>query len=187
MLNQNTIIIILICFLILIILVPSIKKSLLFLQKTKFNKLGKSSKLRVVKQISDAVINLSKNKIGAIITIINKESIDKFRTDGIEINANISSQLIVSIFQKDSPVHDGALIIENDKITHIGTFYKITSKSIDLKYGARHRAAVGVSEKSDSLTIVTSEESGLISFVKFGKISKIKKQDLNYKITEYLK
>ena len=186
--NYDVIVIFLLGFLFVLQIIPLVWKALLFLfQKTKFNKLGKSSQLRVVRQIASAVEILSKSKIGAIITIINKKSIDNFRTDGVEINANISSQLIISIFQKSSPLHDGALIIDNDKIIYAGTFYKLTNKSIDLKYGARHRAAIGISEKSDSLTIVTSEESGLISFVKDGRVFKVKKQDLQGKIIQYLK
>jgi DNA integrity scanning protein DisA with diadenylate cyclase activity len=96
----------------------------------------------LIKQVNNAIEVLTKNKIGAIITIINKDKIDKYRTDGLEVNANISAQLIISVFQKKSPLHDGALIIDNNKIAYVGTFYKITSRSIDNKYGARHRAAL---------------------------------------------
>ncbi len=156
-------------------------------QKTRFRKLGQSSQIRLIKQVNNAIEVLTKNKIGAIITIINKDKIDKYRTDGLEVNANISAQLIISVFQKKSPLHDGALIIDNNKIAYVGTFYKITSRSIDNKYGARHRAALWISEKTDSLTIVTSEETRAISFVKKGKIFEIKKDNFQEKLVEYLK
>lgn len=156
-------------------------------KRTKYRQMGQSSQIRLIRQLHDAVEDLSKNKTGAIITIINKQDIDHLRTDGIMIDANISSSLILAIFNKTSPIHDGAIIINNKKITYAGTFYKITSKSVDNKYGARHRAALGISEQSDALTIVVSEETGTVSFVIAGQAHKIKLQDFQEKLVEYLK
>ncbi|MDK2819244.1 MAG: DNA integrity scanning protein DisA nucleotide-binding domain protein, partial [Mycoplasmataceae bacterium] len=107
----------------------------------KKNKIGTSSKIRLINQVREAVEYLSKTKTGAIITIENNDIIDSFRTDGIILDANISSSLIISLFNKYSPLHDGAIIIRENKILYAATYYKITKKSIDNKYGARHRAA----------------------------------------------
>lgn len=135
--------------------------------------LGESTKIRLIHQIREALEYLSKNKIGAIITIEQKENLDMLRTDGVIIDANISSSLIISIFNKYCPLHDGAIIIRGSKIYYAATYYKITKKSIDNHYGARHRAALGISEISDSITLVVSEETGGISIAKKGVLSTI--------------
>ena len=136
--------------------------------------LGESTRIRLIHQIREALEYLSKNKIGAIITIEQKENLDMLRTDGVIIDANISSSLIISIFNKYCPLHDGAIIIRGSKIYYAATYYKITKKSIDNHYGARHRAALGISEISDSITLVVSEETGGISIAKKGVLSTIK-------------
>ena len=135
--------------------------------------LGESTRIRLIHQIREALEYLSKNKIGAIITIEQKENLDMLRTDGVIIDANISSSLIISIFNKYCPLHDGAIIIRDSKIYYAATYYKITKKSIDNHYGARHRAALGISEISDSITLVVSEETGGISIAKKGVLSTI--------------
>ena len=135
--------------------------------------LGESTRIRLIHQIREALEYLSKNKIGAIITIEQKENLDMLRTDGVIIDANISSSLIISIFNKYCPLHDGAIIIRGSKIYYAATYYKITKKSIDNHYGARHRAALGISEISDSITLVVSEETGGISIAKKGILSTI--------------
>lgn len=131
-----------------------------------YGRMGKSTQLRLINQLRESVQYLSEHKIGAIITIENKDNLDNLRTDGLIIDANISSSLIISIFNKTSPLHDGAIIIRDSKIVYASTFYKITRKSIDNRYGARHRAAIGISEVSDALTIVVSEETGVISIMR---------------------
>lgn len=148
-----------------------------FLKASLFSKLGSSTQIRIVHQLQDACTYMSNKKIGALITIELNTQLDNLRTDGVIIDASISSALILSIFHKSSPLHDGAMIIKNSKIKYVGTFYKITQSSISNKYGARHRAAMGISEQSDSLTIVVSEESGNISFFKDSKITKVKIND----------
>lgn len=135
--------------------------------------LGESTRIRLIHQIREALEYLSKNKIGAIITIEQKENLNMLRTDGVIIDANISSSLIISIFNKYCPLHDGAIIIRGSKIYYAATYYKITKKSIDNHYGARHRAALGISEISDSITLVVSEETGGISIAKKGVLSTI--------------
>lgn len=135
--------------------------------------LGESTRIRLIHQIREALEYLSKNKIGAIITIEQKENLDMLRTDGVIIDANVSSSLIISIFNKYCPLHDGAIIIRGSKIYYAATYYKITKKSIDNHYGARHRAALGISEISDSITLVVSEETGGISIAKKGVLSTI--------------
>ena len=156
-------------------------------KRTNYSNLGQSSKIRLIHSLNEATFELSSSKTGALITIVNKQPIDDFRTDGIKIDANISASLILSIFNKKSPLHDGAIIISDNKIAYAGTYYKITSKSINNRYGARHRAALGISEQTDALTIIVSEETGNITFTKQGQLIKIKQSEFQEKITEYLK
>ncbi|WP_171112352.1 diadenylate cyclase [Mycoplasma miroungirhinis] len=136
-------------------------------------KVSKSTKIRLIHQLKESLKYLSKTKTGALITIEMIDKLDNLRTDGVIIDANISSSLIISIFNKNTPLHDGAIVIRDNKIVYAATYYKITKKSIDNKYGARHRAAIGISEISDSITLVVSEENGTISLVKGGTISPI--------------
>ncbi|MCK5946093.1 MAG: DNA integrity scanning protein DisA nucleotide-binding domain protein [Mycoplasmataceae bacterium] len=174
-------------FIILVMIFPIfISLSKLLFRKTNYSQLGQSSKIRLVHQLFDAVTNLSETKTGAIITIINKQQLDDLRTDGVLVDANVSSSLMISLFQKQSPLHDGAIIIQNNKITYAATYYKITSKSIDNKFGARHRAAMGISEQTDSLTIIVSEETGGITFAKYGNFEKIRIEEFQEKLTANL-
>lgn len=156
-------------------------------KKTKFSGLGESSRIRLVRQLNDAVLEMSAQKTGAIITIVNKDPLENFRTDGIKIDSSISSSLILAIFNKYSPIHDGAIIIDEGKITYAATYYKITSRSVDNKYGARHRAAMGISEQTDALTIVVSEQTGAITFTKAAQFIVVRPSEFQEKLTEYLK
>ncbi|MGL5357986.1 MAG: DNA integrity scanning protein DisA nucleotide-binding domain protein [Metamycoplasmataceae bacterium] len=157
--------IVIMCFIILLIpFVVNFKKKVA--NKKTTNSLEISSKIRLIYQLKESVEYLSKTKTGAIITIENNDNIENLRTDGIKINASISSSLIISIFNKKSPLHDGAIIIKDNKIVYAATYFKITKKSINNKYGARHRAAMGISEICDATTIVVSEETGFITIAK---------------------
>lgn len=155
--------------------------------KRRFDKLGNSTQIRLINQLREAVEHFSANKIGALITIENSDNIDSLRTDGIILNADISSSLLVSIFNKESPLHDGAVIIRDNKIYYLATFYKISKKSIDNQYGARHRAPMGISEVCDALTIIVSEETGDVKFVKNGTFFKIRIEQFQEQLIKYLK
>ncbi|MBN0919091.1 DNA integrity scanning protein DisA nucleotide-binding domain protein [[Mycoplasma] gypis] len=150
-------------------------------------KVSKSSKIRLIHQLKESLEFLSKTKTGAIITIEMNEKLDSLRTDGVIIDANISSSLIISIFNKHTPLHDGAIIIRDNKILYAATYYKITKKSIDNRYGARHRAALGISEISDSVTLVVSEESGNITLARNGSLTTIANEQLQESLVNIFK
>ncbi len=154
--------------------------------KSNYKSLGKSSKVRLLHGLNEACAELSATKTGAIISIVKKDSLENFRTDGVKLDANISSSLVIALFRKDSPLHDGAIVIEDNRIVYAGTFYKITSNSVANKYGARHRAAIGISEQTDALTIVVSEETGKVSFAVDGKVVPIKLSEFQEQLTSYL-
>ncbi|ADE19678.1 diadenylate cyclase [Mycoplasma crocodyli] len=171
----------------IILLLPYFKN--IFISKirsTKYNKLGKSSQIRLINQLREAVGYLSKNKIGALITIENTDNIDNLRTDGVILNANISSSILISIFNKESPLHDGAVVIRDNKIYYASTFYKITKKSMDNHYGSRHRAALGISEICDAVTIVVSEETGVVRISKSGNIYDVRLEEFQEELIKNL-
>ncbi|WP_404824656.1 diadenylate cyclase [Mycoplasmopsis verecunda] len=157
------------------------------IKKTRYEKLGKSSQIRLINQLRESVEYFSKNKIGALITIENNDNIDNLRTDGVVLNSNISSSLLIAIFNKTSPLHDGAVVIRDNKIYYAATFYKITRKSVDPKYGSRHRAAMGISEQCDATTVVVSEEDGSIKILKGSIIQPVKLEQFQEQLIKYLK
>lgn len=122
--------------------------------------------------VSRAIMNMSKNKTGALIVLSNNLDLEKVLASGTELDAKISVPILLSIFYKDSPLHDGAVVIGNGKIMAAGCILPL-SESTDLprRAGLRHRAAVGLSERSDAMVIVVSEETGKVSIANKGKLS----------------
>ena len=119
--------------------------------------------------------NLKNNKTGALFVIERNNSLDFVRTTGDELNAIISSPIIESIFYKNSPLHDGAVIIEGNYITGSRVILPVTeNQNINSRLGLRHRAAIGITEKTDALAIVISEENGKLSLIKNGELTDIK-------------
>ncbi len=177
---------ILITIAIAIVLLPYfIKLISWFLRSNKFKKLKSEEKKMILHNICIAVDDLIVKKIGAIITIERKIPVKSFVNAGEEINADINPALITSIFQTKSPLHDGAIIISGNKITLAGTYYRVSTKKIDNKYGTRHRASLGISEQTDAITIVVSEERGKISITRNSTIKAVNKTDL-YTFLEYI-
>ena len=111
--------------------------------------------------IADAVFNMSSTKVGALITIEQHNTLDQYAERAIQLNSDVSKELLEQIFIKDSPLHDGGVIIRGNKIICAGAYYTLTQdQSLDKTVGSRHRAGVGISEITDSLTIIVSEETG---------------------------
>ena len=124
-----------------------------------------------IEEIIKSVNAMSKAKTGALILIERKNSLMDYEESGIKLNADISSQLIMNAFEKNTPLHDGAMIIRRNKITAATCYLPLSdNRNIDKKLGTRHRAAIGASEETDALIIVVSEETGAISIVEEGRI-----------------
>ena len=118
---------------------------------------------------------LKKNKTGALFVIEKNNSLDFVRTTGDELNCIISAPIIESIFFKNSPLHDGAVIIEGNYITGSRIILPVSeNENINSRLGLRHRAAIGITEKTDAIAIVISEENGKLSLVKNGELKQIK-------------
>ncbi len=125
-----------------------------------------------VLQITSACRNMQKTNTGALIVIPKQSNLDMIMQSGEKINADTNTQLIESIFFKNSPLHDGAIIIIDDKIIAARCVLPVTERTdIPKHMGLRHRAAIGVTESTDCLAIVVSEERGHISFAENGKVT----------------
>jgi diadenylate cyclase len=126
-----------------------------------------------IRSIMKAVMQFSLEKTGALIVIRKKSNLDMYAETGDVLNAETSSRLFVSIFNKTSPLHDGAVIVENAKVKAARVILPVTEK-MDLppEYGLRHRAGLGISEVTDSLVIIVSEETGQISIAENGILQK---------------
>lgn len=161
---------------------PEIRKFLVFVG-TNYNlnkvlaldKLFGSGKAKTINHeqidnIVNACVSMGKTKTGALIVIARNSELTEQIQTGQKINAKISSVLIRTIFFKNSPLHDGAAIIKGNKIVAAGCILPLTQKELDKALGLRHRAAVGMTENSDSLTIIVSEERGSISVAQKGEI-----------------
>ncbi len=125
-----------------------------------------------VDELSKGLQELAERRIGALIVIVRQMSLDGLVEIGTEIDAKVTSELLTSIFLPYSPIHDGAVIIQREKITSAGCFLPLSQNpDIAKSFGTRHRAALGISEQTDALVLVVSEETGKISIVHEGKIT----------------
>jgi diadenylate cyclase len=118
-----------------------------------------------------AITTLSSEKTGALIVIERKVGLRNFVDSGVQLDARISYDLLVSIFHPETPLHDGAVVIQNERIAAASVFLPLTKNpEISRELGTRHRAAIGITEGSDAIAIVVSEETGLITYVESGVV-----------------
>lgn len=137
-----------------------------------------------IENLVDACVAMGKTKTGALIVIAGNSELNEQINTGEKINAKISSALIRTIFFKNSPLHDGAVVIKGNKIVAAGCILPLTQKELDKALGLRHRAAVGMTENSDALCIVVSEERGSISISQKGEIKRRISKDTLSQILE---
>jgi diadenylate cyclase len=125
----------------------------------------------VYDEIVLAVTTLASEKTGALIVIERNIGLRNFIDAGVQLDARISYDLLVSIFNPSTPLHDGAVVIQNERIAAASVFLPLTKNpEISRELGTRHRAAIGITEGSDAISIVVSEESGLITYVEAGEV-----------------
>jgi len=125
----------------------------------------------VYDEIVLAVMTLATSRIGALIVIERSISLHNVAESGVRLDARISYDLLVTIFNPSTPLHDGAVIIRNEKISAASVFLPLTKNpEISRELGTRHRAAIGITEDTDAVVIVVSEETGIISFAESGQI-----------------
>lgn len=137
--------------------------------------------------IASACRDMSEEKIGALIVFRRKDDLQFVIESGIALDATITVSLIKNIFFKNAPLHDGAVVIENNRIIAAKCILPVTQSNVPKSYGTRHRAAIGLSEMTDAVVLVVSEETGAISIIKGGKVkSKIDPQKLNSQLKQAL-
>jgi len=154
---------------------PEIRRALEKLGRRKFfaqnTEDDEENEKTVISEIVRAVQRMSGHRTGALIVIQNQEPLGDIIESGTVLYANVSSELLENIFTPNTPLHDGAVIIKEDTIIAAGCFLPLTvNPYLAQEVGTRHRAAIGMSEKTDALVIVVSEETGVLSCAKGGKL-----------------
>lgn len=125
---------------------------------------GKAVPHQVLDEIALSAHKLSKAKLGSLIVIQREVGLDEFMEDGVHLDAQVGPKILMSVFTKESPLHDGAVIIEGGKIRAAGCVLPLSfNPDLDPNLGTRHRAALGITERSDAMVVVTSEETGAIT------------------------
>lgn len=153
---------------------PELRRALEQLGRTPFGRLRgwkDETRKRVVDAVSGAATALSHDETGAIIVIKRASGLGDLATSGTKLDAVVSTPLLLNLFHDRAPLHDGAVIIDEDRIVAAGAMLPISEREHGYTLGARHRAAVGLTEQSDAVVVVVSEEKGIISLVVGGKIT----------------
>ena len=164
-------------FIALIILFqPELRRALEYIGRTSMFSLSSldkdvASSQKVIKEISTAVSSLSRQKIGALMIFEIKTGLNEIIDTGVTLNSEISSGLLINIFIPNTPLHDGAVIIRDYRIAAAGCFLPLTDNNqLSKDIGTRHRAALGITEKSDAIAVIVSEETGYVSYAIDGKL-----------------
>lgn len=128
---------------------------------------------KTINEITKACVEMGKVKTGALIVIEQKETLKDYERTGIEVDGLVTNQLLINIFEHNTPLHDGAAIIRGNRVTSATCYLPLSDNlSLSKELGTRHRAGVGISEVTDSLTIIVSEETGKISVACEGKLER---------------
>jgi diadenylate cyclase len=128
---------------------------------------------QAVEELVKGVTYLASRRVGALVVLQNEVGLNEYIEVGTRLDAQVSKELVTSIFLPGSPIHDGALIIQHGRITAAGCFLPLTSNpAVSKTLGTRHRAAIGLTEETDAVVLVVSEEDGNISLVRQGKITR---------------
>jgi len=170
----------------IVVFQPEIRKFLLMIGSTNISKSGKLFKrLNFLKTqagnstdaeiIVAACTKMGSSKTGALIVLERNNNLDFLVTTGDEMNITVTQPILESIFFKNSPLHDGAIIIADNNIKATRVILPVNNeKNIPLRFGLRHRAAIGITEKTDALALVVSEETGQVSYIKNGEFTMYK-------------
>lgn len=138
----------------------------------------------VFTEIAKASFSMGSKCTGALMVIKKTQSLDDVKKTGITINGLVTAELLINIFEKNTPLHDGAVVIEGDQIASATCYLPLTdSINISKELGTRHRAAIGISEVNDCIVVVVSEETGRVTVAENGKIYRMESED---KLVEYL-
>jgi uncharacterized protein (TIGR00159 family) len=138
-----------------------------------FSSRDRIAQSQAVEELVKGVISMASRRVGALIVLQNEVGLNEYIEVGTRLDAQVSKELVASIFIPGSPIHDGALIIQHGRITAAGCFLPLTTNpTVSKTLGTRHRAAIGLTEETDAVAIVVSEEDGMVSLVREGKITR---------------
>lgn len=170
----------------IILFAPEIRSILEKIGKTnmlsRISTLTNNEREYLVDELVKAAVELSQTQTGALISLEQGHSLSDYIKTGTKMNSIVTSELLCSIFVPGTPLHDGAVIIQGDKIACASAYFPPTTFDFPSSYGARHRAAIGISEITDSISIVVSEETGKISIAEGGRLTVVDENRLR----EYL-
>lgn len=155
---------------------PELRSALFKLGRTKitseFKQLTRPELEKIIDILAESCTILAKQKHGAIIVLSRSDRLKEYLEEGRELDANLSSEMLLTIFSPNTPLHDGAAIITGNKIKVAGAILPLPEKKFSYQYGTRHRAAIELSTLTDAMVIVVSEETGSISLVIDGAVEK---------------
>lgn len=162
---------------IVVIFQPELRRGLEYIGRSRitnvFGEIDKEEAKHIVGQFMEAIDSMSASKTGALIVIEREISLNDIVETGTIIDAQITAQMIGTIFYEGTPLHDGAVIVRGDKLHAAGCVLPLTqNKELNKELGTRHRAGIGITENSDALVIIVSEETGVISIAQNGKLTR---------------
>ena len=154
---------------------PEIRRLLIYVGQTRFfQTIFRMGTSRSLESIVEASLNMSEKRWGALIVIQRETGLRSYKEAGIQLKAEVSTPLLLSIFNPNSSMHDGAVILQNTLIEAAGCILPLTeSQMVSPEMGTRHRAALGITEESDALVVVISEERGTISIAENGRFTSL--------------
>ncbi len=174
----------------IILFQPEIRKALESLGKNLFRnrKSMQNPSDKLITDLEKSVQYMSKRKIGALISIEAEDSLEEYINTGIEMDSYVSNQLLINIFIPNTPLHDGAVIISDYRVASASSYLPLSESTlIPKELGTRHRAAIGLGEVTDALTLIVSEETGSISLVKRDHLHRdVSNEELHQLLTQYL-
>lgn len=160
-------------FALLVIFQPELRNGLARLGGSRIFSFSSKRRLAFVERLADAVVMLSKKRIGALFAIQRDISLKEQLETGVTLDAQFTPELAMSVFFPKSPLHDGGMIIADDRVAGAACVFPLTEREMqDRSTGLRHRAAIGLTERSDAMAIVVSEETGSISICENGKLER---------------
>jgi diadenylate cyclase len=161
-----------IVIILIILFQPEIRKALAKMGESPFLKgFSMAEELKSLEEIVRAAISLANRKIGALIVLEREVSLQEYVEIGTPLDAKVSKELLLSIFHPTSPMHDGAIVIRGNRVVSAGCFLPITlGTDISRSFGTRHRAGIGITEDTDAVAVIVSEENGAISLAIGGRL-----------------
>jgi diadenylate cyclase len=178
-----------------IIFQPELRRALEQIGRGQFMSFGSTGKelaasdiVRIIDEITGALVSCAKTQTGVLLVLERETGLNDYIETGIEVDALVTEQFLINIFVKNTPLHDGAAIIRGDRVLAAACFLPLTDNPyINPDLGTRHRAAIGISEVSDALVLLVSEETGIISCARDGKLVRyLEEKQLKAILTDFL-